>query len=148
MHAHGTQLDRTQPTERAVSRAVTSVEVLGFVSWTGSGLALGAIAQRCDLIASSATKPGKHDTGFCDGAVLYVLWAYVPAQTLASVGITYYPSTYWATALPLWCCLALVFCCVAYEWYSSLCFCFARAFKFSLLLRESVDVQWSSARLR
>lgn len=69
------------------SRTVTSVEVLGFASWTGSGVAF----------------------------VLYALWAYVPAETLASVGVTYYPSKYWATAVPLWFCLALVFACVAYE---------------------------------
>jgi len=70
-----------------VSRSVTSVEVLGFVAWISSAV----------------------------GFVLYLIWAYVPAQTLESFGVTYYPSKYWATALPLWFCLALIFSFVAYE---------------------------------
>ncbi|KAL1920095.1 uncharacterized protein VTP21DRAFT_1241 [Calcarisporiella thermophila] len=34
--------------------------------------------------------------------VIYLLWAYLPEKTLHSLGISYYPSKYWALALPVW----------------------------------------------
>lgn len=33
-------------------------------------------------------------------AVIYFLWAYLPDSFLHSIGISYYPSRYWAVALP------------------------------------------------
>ncbi|KAF9972273.1 hypothetical protein BGZ73_004638 [Actinomortierella ambigua] len=34
--------------------------------------------------------------------VMYLAWAYLPKEMLDSLGITYYPSKYWALALPIW----------------------------------------------
>ncbi|KAH8551498.1 PIG-P-domain-containing protein [Umbelopsis sp. PMI_123] len=33
---------------------------------------------------------------------IYLIWAYVPDEVLHSLGITYYPSRYWALAIPIW----------------------------------------------
>ncbi|KAK4517799.1 uncharacterized protein ATC70_001144 [Mucor velutinosus] len=33
---------------------------------------------------------------------IYLIWAYVPDEILHSLGITYYPSRYWALAIPIW----------------------------------------------
>ncbi|KAI8575869.1 hypothetical protein K450DRAFT_259542 [Umbelopsis ramanniana AG] len=33
---------------------------------------------------------------------IYLIWAYVPDEVLHSLGITYYPSRYWALAIPVW----------------------------------------------
>ncbi|KAI8087790.1 PIG-P-domain-containing protein [Gilbertella persicaria] len=33
---------------------------------------------------------------------IYLIWAYVPDQILHRLGITYYPSRYWALAIPIW----------------------------------------------
>lgn len=33
---------------------------------------------------------------------IYLIWAYVPDEILHSLGITYYPSRYWALAVPVW----------------------------------------------
>lgn len=42
-------------------------------------------------------------------AVLYLLWAFTPAPILEAHAITYYPSKYWAVALPTWFCVTIVF---------------------------------------
>ena len=49
-------------------------------------------------------------------AVAYLIWAFVPASVLASLGITYYPSPYWATALPAWFCVSVLTLLIGYEW--------------------------------
>jgi len=33
---------------------------------------------------------------------MYILWAYVPAPVLHSMGIWYYPDRWWALAIPCW----------------------------------------------
>ncbi|KAI8370173.1 PIG-P-domain-containing protein [Choanephora cucurbitarum] len=33
---------------------------------------------------------------------IYILWAYLPDGVLDQLGITYYPSRYWALAIPIW----------------------------------------------
>ncbi len=48
-------------------------------------------------------------------AVLYILWAYIPNSVLESYGIYYYPSKYWAVALPTWVCVTVVAVYWAYE---------------------------------
>ena len=46
---------------------------------------------------------------------MFLAWAFVPEDTLHAYGITYYPSKHWATALPVWFCLAVVFAYIMYE---------------------------------
>lgn len=43
-----------------------------------------------------------------DDAVLYVLWAFTPGSVLEWHGITYYPSKYWAVAIPTWICVTVI----------------------------------------
>ncbi|KAJ1975676.1 hypothetical protein H4R35_003040 [Dimargaris xerosporica] len=40
---------------------------------------------------------------------LYLGWAYIPDSVLHSIGVTYYPSRYWAIALPAWGVMLVVF---------------------------------------
>lgn len=47
--------------------------------------------------------------------VLYILWAYTPESLLHAHGVTYYPSRYWAVALPAWICVTVVFAFWLYE---------------------------------
>ena len=51
----------------------------------------------------------------CD-AVLFILWAFVPDVVLHRHGITYYPSRYWAMAIPTWLCVTVLFLYLAYAW--------------------------------
>ncbi|KAK3252733.1 hypothetical protein CYMTET_37981 [Cymbomonas tetramitiformis] len=46
---------------------------------------------------------------------VFFVWAYLPDQVLESVGITYYPSKYWALAVPAYVCVFVVFLYMAYE---------------------------------
>ena len=48
-------------------------------------------------------------------AVLFMLWAYTPEAVLEAHGVTYYPSKYWAVALPAWACATVVFVYWLYE---------------------------------
>lgn len=49
---------------------------------------------------------------------VFILWAYLPDSALHSVGITYYPSKYWALALPAWFTMTLAFALVFYCGYN------------------------------
>ena len=49
--------------------------------------------------------------------VLYLLWAYLPVEVLHSLGVTYYPSRYWAVALPAYICVCVVFVFTTYIGY-------------------------------
>ncbi|CAM6084496.1 unnamed protein product [Calypogeia fissa] len=40
---------------------------------------------------------------------VYIFWAYVPETWLHSVGITYYPSRYWAVAIPTYLMMTVLF---------------------------------------
>ncbi|ETV99710.1 hypothetical protein, variant [Aphanomyces invadans] len=54
--------------------------------------------------------------------VCYLLWAYVPDSILASYGITYYPSRYWALAVPAMLAMTLMALLVVYiaiNWVST-----------------------------
>ena len=52
-------------------------------------------------------------------AVLYLLWAYLPAPFLHLVGIHYYPNRWWALALPAWLAAALAYAYVALAAYNA-----------------------------
>lgn len=47
--------------------------------------------------------------------MLYLLWAFTPPRYLEAYGISYYPSQYWAVALPAWACVTVVAAYWAYE---------------------------------
>lgn len=40
--------------------------------------------------------------------VLFILWAFTPEDILHRHGITYYPSKYWAIAVPTWLCVTII----------------------------------------
>eukprot|EP00249_Psilotum_nudum_P023428 c28869_g3_i2 orf=1324-1806(-) len=46
--------------------------------------------------------------------VLFFIWAYLPESWLYSIGITYYPSRYWAVAFPAYVMMSIIFVCVIY----------------------------------
>ena len=41
--------------------------------------------------------------------VLYCAWAFTPVEYLHRIGITYYPSQYWALAVPAYLCVTFLF---------------------------------------
>ncbi|RUP48000.1 PIG-P-domain-containing protein [Jimgerdemannia flammicorona] len=43
------------------------------------------------------------------GTGIYLLWAFLPDEILRSLGITYYPSRYWALAVPVWTFMLILF---------------------------------------
>lgn len=46
--------------------------------------------------------------------VLFFAWAYLPESWLYSMGVTYYPSRYWAVAFPAYTMMSIIFICVVY----------------------------------
>lgn len=113
---------------------VSSVEVFGFVGWITSSVAYGegirGTLKRAGNAAGSLVGVGPLPPPLCRRqahqapappppscpcAVLYILWAYIPNSVLESYGIHYYPSKYWAVALPTWVCVTVVAVYWAYE---------------------------------
>ncbi|BBN20171.1 phosphatidylinositol N-acetylglucosaminyltransferase subunit P [Marchantia polymorpha subsp. ruderalis] len=45
---------------------------------------------------------------------VYIIWAYTPESWLHALGITYYPSRYWAIAIPSYVIISVLFICVLY----------------------------------
>mmetsp|Transcript_29876 Transcript_29876/g.41334 ORF Transcript_29876/g.41334 Transcript_29876/m.41334 type:complete len:176 (-) Transcript_29876:2-529(-) len=64
-----------------------SAEAYGFVGWISSAIAY----------------------------VIYIVWAFVPEAYLHQVGVTYYPSKFWAVALPAHLCVTVIFVFWIYE---------------------------------
>ncbi len=52
------------------------------------------------------------------GFLLYLLWAYLPVELLHNLGVTYYPSRYWAVAIPAYVCVVVIF---IFTTYSGFC---------------------------
>jgi phosphatidylinositol glycan class P protein len=48
----------------------------------------------------------------------FLLWAFLPEHVLQSVGVTYYPSKWWAVAIPMYICTTLVFVVIVYAAYN------------------------------
>ena len=48
-------------------------------------------------------------------AALFLAWSLSPPVLLRSLGVTYYPSKWWALALPCWLCVAVLCAWAAYE---------------------------------
>ncbi|KAL2622426.1 hypothetical protein R1flu_002631 [Riccia fluitans] len=46
--------------------------------------------------------------------VVYIIWAYTPESWLHAVGITYYPSRYWAVAIPTYVIISVALMCILY----------------------------------
>eukprot|EP00919_Chromeraceae_sp_WS-2016_P012863 GHVR01030122.1.p1 GENE.GHVR01030122.1~~GHVR01030122.1.p1 ORF type:complete len:121 (-),score=9.28 GHVR01030122.1:260-622(-) len=46
---------------------------------------------------------------------LYLIWAFVPDDVLHGIGISYYPSKYWALAIPTYFCFLLLMTVVVYN---------------------------------
>jgi hypothetical protein len=89
--------------------AVSSVEVFGFLYWISSAVAFGELiisSHACSLNHIYAQI--NHEKSFFNDAVLYVLWAFTPSSVLEWHGITYYPSKYWAVAIPTWVCVTVI----------------------------------------
>jgi hypothetical protein len=78
---------------RRVKRARDVTDVYGFVAWIASSVAAG-------------NERARTNNAFCVthgvAAAVWFVWAYVPDKWLALLDITYYPSKYWAAALPLY----------------------------------------------
>uniref|UniRef100_A0A0E0NYQ3 PIG-P domain-containing protein n=2 Tax=Oryza rufipogon TaxID=4529 RepID=A0A0E0NYQ3_ORYRU len=51
---------------------------------------------------------------------VYLVWAYMPERCLRSLGITYYPSRYWALAVPSFVIVATALCMVVYVGFNFL----------------------------
>jgi phosphatidylinositol glycan class P protein len=77
----------------------TSREVYGFVGYVSTALAFS----------------------------LYLCWALTPEATLRSLGVTYYPSKWWALAPQAWLCVTLSLASLSYEALNLLFACVPRA---------------------
>lgn len=102
-------------------RDVSSVEVFGFLGWITTSVAYSAWQIVLSLwclwgqLMYTQTTWSDNDTMLFD-AVLFILWAFVPDEVLHRHGITYYPSRYWAMAIPTWLCVTVLFLYLAYAW--------------------------------
>ncbi|KAJ2957508.1 hypothetical protein NQZ79_g6790 [Umbelopsis isabellina] len=90
------------PVEQAPPVATTTkmptYEYYGFVMYLVSFVVLG-MYHPSGKIYYSTTIPTNTECLFTG---IYLIWAYVPDEILHSLGITYYPSRYWALAVPVW----------------------------------------------
>jgi phosphatidylinositol glycan class P protein len=51
----------------------------------------------------------------CVSIVLFLMWAYLPEETLEAYGLTYYPSKHWALAMPSMLVVTYLFSIVVYK---------------------------------
>jgi phosphatidylinositol glycan class P protein len=79
------------------------MEIYGFSGWIASIVIFGNTRRRSILRVMSVICISDTNRIVC-----YLLWAYLPDEMLKEYGITYYPSRYWALALPAMLCMTVL----------------------------------------
>jgi phosphatidylinositol glycan class P protein len=78
-----------------------------------------------DIIITDATTPSSHSVYSFVGWIAsfgvyfcFLVWAFLPEEFLHSIGITYYPSKYYAIALPAYCIVVYLLIGIFYTGYN------------------------------
>jgi phosphatidylinositol glycan class P protein len=94
-----------QPQIRGCKRApVPFLRVLGALFWRFAWIASSRLRAAAAVVAAGAMNTGIYGfvawigTHLC--YAVFLLWAYLPEHVLHDLGVTYYPSKYWAVAVP------------------------------------------------
>ncbi|CAG9319223.1 GPI19 [Blepharisma stoltei] len=53
--------------------------------------------------------------------ILFLIWSFLPDSTLKSIGINYYPSKYWALAVPSYIIMLVIFVQIIYQGVNMIC---------------------------
>ncbi|KAL5076545.1 hypothetical protein RYX36_015529 [Vicia faba] len=83
-------------------------EVYGFVGSITTVVATGLLSYRLFAKAIVFVFGYNRNSLSFQMEVIFLVWAYVPESWLHSIGISYYPSRYWALAVPTYVMVAIV----------------------------------------